>query len=137
MQCITPLDRKQPAWRVALGLGADLSSGPLRHFAAKRGKSCPPAALRWAQMQAGTVCSICFKHVSPEAEAFLDTCFHSFCLEVRGSSHLLCATLARPTAFKLMPVEETQCHCLPLMCALSEPWTQRNAQPSSVSGTLQ
>ena len=51
------------------------------------------------------MCSICFKHVSPEAEAFLDTCFHSFCLEVRGiprlSSHLLCATLARATDTKL------------------------------------
>ena len=51
------------------------------------------------------MCSICFKHVSPEAEAFLDTCFHSFCLEVRGiprlSSHLLCSTLARATDTKL------------------------------------
>jgi hypothetical protein len=33
-------------------------------------------------MVAGTVCSVCFERTSPEAEAFLDTCFHSFCVEV-------------------------------------------------------
>ena len=52
-------------------------------------------------MRVGTVCSICFERIRPEAEAFLDTCFHSFCLEV-GGPHLLVFT--QFTCFHKLPI---------------------------------
>jgi len=36
-------------------------------------------------MLGGTVCSVCLERTSPEAEAFLDTCFHTFCVEVSAA----------------------------------------------------